>query len=44
MVLAGIRRFDTPSSFPHGVIVAEDVARAEILRARATSRTARREV
>jgi hypothetical protein len=33
LVLAGIRRFDTPSSFPHGVIVAEDVAREEVLRA-----------
>ena len=33
LVLAGIGRFDTPSSFPHGVIVAEDVAREEVLRA-----------
>jgi glycosyltransferase involved in cell wall biosynthesis len=33
LVLAGIRRIDTPSSFPPGVIVAEDVPRQEVLRA-----------
>jgi glycosyltransferase involved in cell wall biosynthesis len=33
LVLAGIRRFDTPTSFPPGVIVAEDVPRGEVLRA-----------
>jgi glycosyltransferase involved in cell wall biosynthesis len=34
LVLAGIRRFDTPSSFPPGVIVADDVLpREEVLHA-----------
>jgi glycosyltransferase involved in cell wall biosynthesis len=33
LVLAGIRRFDTPSSFPPGVVLAEDIPRAEVLRA-----------
>jgi glycosyltransferase involved in cell wall biosynthesis len=34
LVLAGIRRFDTPSSFPPGVIVADNVLpREEVLRA-----------
>ena len=33
LVLAGIRRFDTPTSFPPGVIVAEDLPRGEVLRA-----------
>jgi glycosyltransferase involved in cell wall biosynthesis len=33
LVVAGIRRFDTPRSFPPGVIVAEDVPRQEVLRA-----------
>jgi glycosyltransferase involved in cell wall biosynthesis len=31
LVLAGIRRFDTPTSFPPGVIVAEDLPRGEVL-------------
>jgi glycosyltransferase involved in cell wall biosynthesis len=33
LLLAGIRRFDTPTSFPDGVIVAEDVAFQDVLRA-----------
>jgi glycosyltransferase involved in cell wall biosynthesis len=33
LVVAGIRRFDTPTSFPPGVIVAEDLPREEVLRA-----------
>ncbi len=33
LVLAGIRRPDTPRSFPVGVIVAEDVPHEEVLRA-----------
>ena len=32
LVLAGIRRFDTPKSFPPGVIVAEDVPFEDVLR------------
>jgi glycosyltransferase involved in cell wall biosynthesis len=32
LVLAGIRRFDTPQSFPPGVIVAEDVPFDDVLR------------
>jgi glycosyltransferase involved in cell wall biosynthesis len=32
LVLAGIRRFDTPNSFPPGVIVAEDVPFEDVLR------------
>jgi glycosyltransferase involved in cell wall biosynthesis len=33
LVLAGLRRFDTPRSFPPGVIVAEEVPREDVLRA-----------
>ena len=33
LVLAGIRRFDAPNSFPPGVIVAEDVPHEDVLRA-----------
>ena len=33
LVLAGLRRFDTPRSFPDGVIVAEDVSHEDVLRA-----------
>ena len=33
LVLAGIRRFDTPPSFPAGVVVAEDVPHDDVLRA-----------
>ncbi len=33
LVLAGIRRMDTPRSFPAGVIVAEDVPHEDVLRA-----------
>jgi glycosyltransferase involved in cell wall biosynthesis len=32
LVLAGMRRFDTPNSFPPGVIVAEDVPFEDVLR------------
>lgn len=32
LVLAGIRRFDTPRSFPAGVLVAEDVPHEDVLR------------